>query len=36
MPLKHPDKYRRAYNVKNEEQALNSIRQIYILITDVK
>lgn len=36
MPLKQPDKYRRVYNVKAEEQALKSIRQIYILITDVK
>ncbi len=36
MSLRQPDKYRRVYNLLAEEQALQIIKQIYILITDVK
>ncbi len=36
MSLKQPDKYRRVYNLIAEEQAFQIIKQIYILITDVK
>ncbi len=36
MSLRQPDKYRRVYNLIAEEQALQIIKHIYILITDVK